>query len=89
LILTATSGGGRSDGVAVAPGLADPSDVWPFAGTVGIATTDLKPGGEAEFPYADDRRATSVVSDSGFVEAGTKVTVREARRFRVVVRPVA
>jgi len=69
--------------------LQDPNDVWPFAGTVGVATTDLKPGGEAQFPYADDRRATSVVSDSGYVEAGTKIVVREARRFRVVVRPVA
>ena len=87
LILTATAGGGRADAAAV-PGLQDPNDVWPFAGTVGVATTDLKPGGEAEFPYADDRRATSVVSDSGFVEAGTKLVVREARRFRVVVRPV-
>ena len=88
LILTATSGGTtdpRPAGVA----LQDPNDVWPFAGTVGVATTDLKPGGEAQFPYADDRRATSVVSDSGYVEAGTKIVVREARRFRVVVRPVA
>jgi hypothetical protein len=69
--------------------LQDPNDVWPFAGTVGVATTDLKPGGEGQFPYADDHRATSVVSDSGYIEAGTKIVVREARRFRVVVRPVA
>ena len=90
LLLTATSGGGLKPAGEVAPGaaLADPNDVWPFAGTVGVATTELKPGGEAEFPYADDRRATSVISDSGFVEAGTKVVVQEARRFRVVVRPV-
>lgn len=86
LILTATSGG-RSMAPA-GPGLADPNDVWPFAGTVGVAATDLRPGGDAEFPYADDRRTTNVVSDGGFVVKGTKVVVKEARRFRVVVRPV-
>ena len=72
---------------AVAPG-ADPNDVWPFSGTVGVTLTSLKPGGTAEFPYADDRRATAVVSDSGYVEAGTKVGVIEARGNRVVVRPL-
>ena len=71
----------------VAPGT-DPNDVWPFAGTVGVAVTQLKPGGSAEFPYADDRRITAVVSDSGYVEAGTKVGVVEARGNRVVVRPL-
>ena len=75
------------EAVAVAPG-ADPRDVWPFAGTVGVAVTPLRPGGSAEFPYADDRRTASVVSDSGYVEAGTKITVLEARGGRVVVRPV-
>lgn len=73
--------------VVAAPGT-DPNDVWPFAGTVGVATTHLKPGGAAEFPYADDRRTTAVVSDSGFVEAGTKVGVVESRGNRVVVRPL-
>ena len=73
--------------VPTAPGV-DPNDVWPFAGTVGVATTPLKPGGSAEFPYADDRRKTAVVSDSGYVEAGTKLAVIEARGNRVVVRPI-
>jgi membrane-bound serine protease (ClpP class) len=69
-----------------APGT-DPNDVWPFAGTVGIAVSDLRPGGSAEFPYADARRTTAVVGD-GYIEAGTKVAVIEARGNRVVVRPV-
>lgn len=64
------------------------TDVWPFVGTVGRAVTDLKPGGSAEFPYADDRRTAPVVCDSGFVPAGTKLAVREVRGNRVVVRPV-
>lgn len=82
LILATPSGGPVS-----APGT-DPNDVWPFAGTVGVALTHLKPGGSAEFPYADARRATAVVSDSGYIEAGTKVGVVEARGNRIVVRPI-
>ena len=46
------------------------------------------PGGSAEFPYADDRRTTAVISDSGYVAAGTKLLVREVQGNRVVVRPV-
>jgi membrane-bound serine protease (ClpP class) len=82
-LILATPAGGP----AAAPG-PDPNDVWPFAGTVGVAVTHLKPGGSAEFPYADDRRATAVISDSGYVEAGTRVGVVEARGNRVVVRPI-
>jgi len=66
-----------------------PGDTWPFVGTVGRAVSDLRPGGSADFPYADDRRATQVVSDSGFVAAGTKVAVREVHGNRVVVRAIA
>jgi membrane-bound serine protease (ClpP class) len=83
LILATPAGPARP----IAPGI-DPNDVWPFSGTVGVATTNLKPGGSAEFPYADDRRKTAVVSDAGFVEAGTKVAVIEVRGNRVVVRPI-
>jgi membrane-bound serine protease (ClpP class) len=66
-----------------------PGDTWPFVGTVGRAVSDLRPGGSAEFPYADDRRIAPVVSDSGFVAAGTKVGVREVHGNRVVVRPIS
>jgi membrane-bound serine protease (ClpP class) len=61
-------------------------ETWPFVGTVGRAVSDLKPGGSAEFPYGDDRRNTAVISDSGYVTAGTKVVVREVHGNRVVVR---
>jgi membrane-bound serine protease (ClpP class) len=84
LILTAPSGAAS----AIPAPLHDPNDVWPFAGTTGVATTALRPGGEAEFPYADDRRVAAVVSDGGYVEAGAKIVVREARGNRVVVRAV-
>jgi membrane-bound serine protease (ClpP class) len=62
------------------------TDAWPFIGTVGLAVSELKPGGTATFPYGDDQRTASVVSDSGFVPAGGKVTVREISGNRVVVR---
>jgi membrane-bound serine protease (ClpP class) len=80
-----TPGGADVTTSSVAPEVAD---AWPFVGTVGRAVSELKPGGSAEFPYADDRRITAVVSDSGFVTAGTRVVVREVQGNRVVVRPV-
>lgn len=63
-------------------------DSWPFVGTVGKAVSDLKPGGSAEFPYADNHRTTAVVSDTGFVPAGTKLSVRNVHGNRIVVRPI-
>jgi membrane-bound serine protease (ClpP class) len=77
----AIAGMGDASGIMV-------EDSWPFVGTVGKAVSDLKPGGTAEFPYADDRRITAVVSDSGFVAAGTKLSVREVHGSRIVVRPI-
>jgi membrane-bound serine protease (ClpP class) len=79
LILT-TAGGGE---LPVAE-----QDHWPFTGTLGQAVTDLRPGGSAEFPYADATRIAAVVSDSGFVAKGTNVVVRETGGNRVLVRPL-
>ena len=59
---------------------------WPFLGTKGRAATDLRPGGLAEFPYADSTRKASVVSASGYVPAGEELIVEEASGHRVVVR---
>jgi membrane-bound serine protease (ClpP class) len=88
LIIKTTSGGA---GVAPSPALNPafaPTDRWPFVGTTGVAVSELKPGGTARFPYAADVRNTSVVSESGFVSAGTKVVVREVQGNRVVVRTI-
>ena len=49
--------GGTPGGTPAHP---DRHDRWPFLGTVGRAVSDLKPGGSAEFPYADDTRTTAV-----------------------------
>lgn len=64
-------------------------DVWPFLGTIGVAVSDLKPGGPVRFPFGGDAQVASVVSDGGYVPAGAKVVVREVRGNHVVVRPVA
>jgi membrane-bound serine protease (ClpP class) len=87
LILTATSGGPAVNFVAKT-GLvvAEPTDRWPFVGTIGRAVSDLKPGGSAQFPYADDTRTTAVISENGYITAGTKIVVREVSGSRVVVR---
>jgi membrane-bound ClpP family serine protease len=83
LILTETSGGVPS--AAGAP-LKAGEDVWPFIGTVGIAVTDLKSGGIVEFPYGADTRNVSAVAVTGFVPAGSKVIVQEARGNRILVK---
>jgi membrane-bound serine protease (ClpP class) len=81
LILNTTSGGMASDGT---------KNFWPPIGSRGRAMTDLRPGGSAGFsdPAIGDVRITNVVSDSGFVDAGTDVVVREVEGNRVVVRAV-
>jgi membrane-bound serine protease (ClpP class) len=83
LILTETSGG--TVPLALHP---IKPDSWPFVGTIGEAVSELKPGGSARFPFADDTRTTSVVSASGFVPPGSKIAVQEVRGTRVVVRQI-
>ena len=63
-------------------------DSWPFVGTIGEAVSELKPGGSARFPFADDTRTTSVVSASGFVPPGSRIAVQEVHGTRVVVRQI-
>ncbi|HET6250932.1 MAG TPA: hypothetical protein VFE47_24800 [Tepidisphaeraceae bacterium] len=83
LILTETSGGQLA--AAGAP-LKAGEDVWPFVGTVGITTTDLRPGGIVQFPYGADTRSAPVVSASGYIDSGSKVIVQDARGNRIVVK---
>jgi membrane-bound serine protease (ClpP class) len=63
---------------------------WPALGSRGKAMTDLRPGGSAAFhdETIGDARITDVISDSGYVRAGTDVIVREVQGMRVVVRAV-
>jgi membrane-bound serine protease (ClpP class) len=82
IILTTVSGGG-SEASPVAPMAA-----WPSVGSVGLAVSELRPGGSAEFfdQRIADRRTASVVSESGFVPPGSKVVVREVAGNHIVVR---
>lgn len=82
LILTATTG----NATAARPPASE--DVWPFVGSIGVAVTDLKPGGSVEFPYADASRATAVVSSSGYIRAGDKVAVEQVQGNFVRVRAI-
>jgi membrane-bound serine protease (ClpP class) len=86
LILTATTG--TPAGVPV-PGDRRPNDVWPFVGTVGVAATDLRPGGSVMFPYGDANRTAAVVSAAGYLPQGTKVVVEEIQGSSVRVRAIA
>jgi len=83
LVLTATSGqsGGTIPTVS--------HDIrWPPIGAVGRAVTPLKPGGSAEFTDADgpQTQVLSVVSESGYLPAGSPVVVREVGGGRLIVR---
>ncbi|MGD0388288.1 MAG: hypothetical protein ABSC42_04965 [Tepidisphaeraceae bacterium] len=81
LILTAATGN-----VASAP--PPVSDHWPPLGAVGKATSELLPGGTAEFfdPAIAGVRVAFVVSETGYVPAGSEIVVRQVSGPSVVVR---
>jgi membrane-bound serine protease (ClpP class) len=82
LILTAATGN------AAATARAPVSDPWPPPGAVGKATSELLPGGTAEFfdPAIADVRVAFVVSEAGYVPAGSEIVVREVSGPSIVVR---
>jgi len=86
LVLTTTVGGGTNlDGLVITkPNV----HVWPPLASVGKATTDLRPGGLAEFfdTALGEHRVVNVVCETGFVAKGTELVVREVTSARVLVR---
>lgn len=86
LILSGQAGLGGA-GSVLSDGSREP---WPPIGATAIATTDLRPSGNAEFPDPDGPgvRTAPVVSDSGFVSKGTPLKVIELQGARVLVRPI-
>jgi len=60
----------------------------PAVGDAGVAATDLRPGGVARFAgsTAGEPCRVDVVTDRGFVSAGSEVIVVEVHGNRVVVR---
>jgi hypothetical protein len=88
LILSTVSGAPRPAPKGYVTPAGAPADAWPFVGTIGVALSELKPGGTAEFPYGDDKRAASVIAEGGYVPRGSKLAVLEVKGSRVVVRPL-
>ena len=85
LIITATSGGSTAAG---APRDPSPAIGWPAVGAVGKTLSELRPGGSAEFfdPAIADKRITSVVSEAGYVSAGSEIVVRAVAGPSIIVR---
>jgi len=75
-------------GNAAATAPASVSDHWPPLGAVGKATSELLPGGTAEFfdPATADLRVAFVVSEAGYVPAGSEIVVRQVSGPSIVVR---
>jgi membrane-bound serine protease (ClpP class) len=86
LIITATTGN-RPTASASGP-VAGNTVPWPPVGAVGKALTELRPGGSAEFydPAIADKRITSVVSETGFLPAGSELVVRALAGPSIIVR---
>jgi len=85
LILTTTVGSTDTGDLRPASG---PLPLPVALGAVGTTTTDLRPGGSAQFTDALGRaHIVSVITDVGFVARGTRVVVCETGGNRVVVRP--
>lgn len=77
--------GDATDSVSLPPA----PQSWPVLGQKGTAVTDLRPGGTGSFFDASlgDHRTASVVTDRGFIAAGTELKIVEINGNRVVVRP--
>ena len=92
LVLTTTVGGGvaTSEMAAENPDAVS-AKAWVPLGAEGVALTDLRPGGTAQFddPALGGKRNVDVICDSGFIAAGSRLTVHELLGSTVVVRKMA
>jgi membrane-bound serine protease (ClpP class) len=68
--------------------VAMPAHLWPSVGDIGVAVTDLKPGGLVQLPDPDQvMKRVDVVSKRGFVPAGARVIVTEVVGQVISVKP--
>ncbi|MGA1043648.1 MAG: NfeD family protein [Phycisphaerales bacterium] len=83
LVLSASAGGEVvADRIrSTSPPPTDPS--WPRIGDVGLAASQLRPAGRAEF----EARTFDVSSDGSFIDAGSRVRVVAIREGRIEVEP--
>lgn len=64
-----------------------PEHLWPLVGDVGVAITDLKPGGIVQLPDPTQTpRRVDVVSKRGFIPAGSKIVVTEVVGQTITVK---
>lgn len=83
LVLSSSAGGDVASTRSVRPAspAVDPSS--PTIGAVGVAASQLRPAGRAEF----GGRTFDVASDGSFIEAGTSIRVVAIREGRIEVEP--
>jgi hypothetical protein len=89
LVLTTVAGDvERPEHLPGAPAV-DHGPFWPAIGAFGDAVSDLRPGGSVSFYDATiaDVRVMSVISATGYVSRGTKITVLDNKDNRILVRP--
>lgn len=80
LVLSAVSGVTESDSPTVFSAMVRDTDVL-HAGDTGIATTTLRPSGQADI----NGSLVDVVAEFGYIDAGTQVRVTRVEAFRIVV----
>ena len=83
LVLSASAGGDVGPTRQLRKASSPAESVGPAIGTVGVAASQLRPAGRAEF----DGRTFDVASDGSFIEAGTSVRVVAIREGRIEVEP--
>lgn len=67
-----------------------PDHLWPAVGDVGLAITDLKPGGIVQLPDpTQSLRRVDVVSRRGFIPAGSRIVVTDVVGQVISVRAEA
>lgn len=85
LILTTTVGGSDAAMVGSLTNI-DPISTRPAIGAIGMAVTDLRPGGSAEFKdAAGGSHVVSVVSDSGYLGLGSPIVVKSLSGPTIIV----
>lgn len=88
LILTTVSGGDAPVTGSITTSRHEDGRFIPVVGAVGQAVSELRPGGSASFYDSSiaDARVLSVISATGYIEAGSKVAVLENTDNRILVR---
>ena len=83
LVLSASAGGEVAADRTRSTSPSQTNPAWPRIGDVGLAASQLRPAGRAEF----GARTFDVSSDGSFIDAGSRVRVVAIREGRIEVEP--